>query len=245
METVLTGFIFLSVTPTGVLFAATFCIIALLVLFLLRRKSRRASSLNEGGLVAVKQESVSVETNPPEVINMTDIEPAGGEVPAVFREGDQKRSPVVSVWNETDSKSVFHEFIVGWLKVRGFHFRPKFFGDEVLIFQQEDSADSQTVSIGAVGVWRPGFIKGRLEWARSFQMIRYRQYEKAQNLPLFAFIGMGGGPEVPEYIYIVPLRQIRSNVISEMQLKPYLFPVDGDVVFESGFGFREKVGVGR
>jgi hypothetical protein len=30
-----------------------------------------------------------------------------------------------------------------------------------------------------------------------------------------------------------------------MQLKPCLFPVDGDVVFESGFGFMEKVGVGR
>jgi hypothetical protein len=244
METVLTGFVFLSVTPTGLSFAATFCIIALLVLFLIRRKSRRDRSLNEGGLVAVKQESVSVETNPP-LVNMTDIEPPGGEVPAVLREEDQKRSPIVSLWNETDAKSVFHEFIVDWLKVRGFHFTSKFFGDEVLIFQQEDSADSQTVSIGAVGVWRPGFIKGRLEWARSFQMIRYRQYEKAENLPLFAFIGMGGSPEVPEYIYIVPLRQIRSNVISEMQLKPCLFSVDGDVVFESGFGFMEKVGVGR
>jgi hypothetical protein len=60
---------------------------------------------------------------------------------------------------------------------------------------------------------------------------------------LFALIGMGGSPEVPEHIYIVPLKQIRSNVISEMQLKLCLLPVDGDVVFESRFGFREPVDV--
>jgi hypothetical protein len=80
----------------------------------------------KAGSVQLNRKSVSVETVAPEVINMTDIEAPEGEVPAILREEDQKRSPVVSVWNETDSKSVFHEFIVGWLKVRGFHFRSKF-----------------------------------------------------------------------------------------------------------------------
>jgi hypothetical protein len=243
METILIGFIFLSLTLTVVFFASPFCIMALFVLFLTRRKSRHGSSVNEATVVPVKQESVPVEAISPEAICMTDFEAPGGQVNPVLKEEDQKRSPVVSVWNETNSKSVFHEFIVGWLKVRGFHFRSKLFGDEVLIFQQENTADSQAVSIGTVGVWRPGFIKGRVEWSRSFQMIRYREYEKGENLPLFALIGMGGSPEVPEHIYIVPLKQIRSNVISEMQLKLCLFPVDGDVVFESRFGFREKVGV--
>jgi hypothetical protein len=49
---------------------------------------------------------------------------------------------------------------------------------------------------------------------------------------------------MPESIYIVPLRQIRSNVLSEVQLKTCLFRVDGNVVFENGFELQDNVDVG-
>jgi hypothetical protein len=243
METVLICFIFLSLTFTGVLFTAAFGSIALFQLFLIRRKPRQGSSLNKSRVVAAGEESLPAETISPEAINIPDTEDPVGQELAVIRV-EQKWSPVVSEWNETDSKFLFYGFIVAWLKVRGFQIRSRLFGDEVLIFQQDDGADSQAVSIGAVGVWRPGFIKGRLEWARSFQMIRYRQFEKTENLPFFSFIGIGGSPEMPESIYIVPLRQIRSNVLSEVQLKTCLFRVDGNVVFENGFELQDNVDVG-
>lgn len=69
--------------------------------------------------------------------------------------------------------------------------------------------------------WRAEFFKGRIEWAKSYQLSTYRNYERNKNIPVFVIIGLGGTPDIPESVYVVPLQQIRSNVLTEKELKQY------------------------
>ncbi|NTS40791.1 hypothetical protein HRG84_07710 [Flavisolibacter sp. BT320] len=69
--------------------------------------------------------------------------------------------------------------------------------------------------------WWAAFSKGRIEWAKSYQLITYRQYESERGIPVFVIIGIGGEPDSPGAVYVVPLREIRSHVLSEYELKKY------------------------
>jgi LPXTG-motif cell wall-anchored protein len=69
--------------------------------------------------------------------------------------------------------------------------------------------------------WRAEFFKGRIEWAKGYQLSNYRDYERKRNIDVFVIIGLGGTPENPQSVYVVPLREIRSNVLTEHQLKQY------------------------
>ncbi|RYG50291.1 MAG: hypothetical protein EOO01_11045 [Chitinophagaceae bacterium] len=75
--------------------------------------------------------------------------------------------------------------------------------------------------IAAECKWRAAFSKGRIEWAKSYQLITYRQYESERGIPVFVIIGIGGEPDGPGEVYVVPLREIRSHVLSEYELKKY------------------------
>jgi hypothetical protein len=69
--------------------------------------------------------------------------------------------------------------------------------------------------------WRSEFIKGHVEWAKSHQLVNYRNYERNRSIPVFVIIGIGGMPDGPGSVYIVPLKDIRSNVLSKSQLREY------------------------
>lgn len=80
--------------------------------------------------------------------------------------------------------------------------------------------------------WRAEFIKGRVEWAKSHQLVTYRQYESEGQVPVFVLLGVGGTPSEPENVYIVPLSEIRSNVLSQYQLINYKRYAKGNFYFD-------------
>jgi LPXTG-motif cell wall-anchored protein len=82
--------------------------------------------------------------------------------------------------------------------------------------------------------WRAELFKGRVDWAKSYQLSNYRDYERKRNIPVFVVIGIGGTPENPQSVYVIPLRDIRSNVLTEHQLKQYYRYNQGNFFLNTG-----------
>lgn len=49
----------------------------------------------------------------------------------------------------------------------------------------------------------------------------FRRFEEERNMDLYYIIGMGGRPDDPRELYLVPARAIRSEYITKAALKPY------------------------
>lgn len=75
--------------------------------------------------------------------------------------------------------------------------------------------------------WRAEFFKGRIEWAKSYQLSNYRRYERERGIPVYVIVGIGGQPNDPASVYIIPLPHIRSNVLTERDLQKYFRHVRG------------------
>jgi hypothetical protein len=233
METIFIFLIFFMLTLPALILAIILSLIVLVLLFLKRRKPGKGRSLDESLPVIAVEETVPVENSVPKMNDLPEAGTLAGHGPVSEIEEGEEPLVIVPKWSEADCKSLFRAFTIARLKACGFKMVSKSTGDEILIFQTEEKEHHEASSIAVVGVWKPGFIKGRIEWARSFQMIVYRQHEKTENIPVLVLIGIGGTPEVPESVYIVPLKHIRSNVLSEIQLKSFLLPSDTGVAFES------------
>lgn len=89
------------------------------------------------------------------------------------------------------------------------------------------------IQLAIVCKWRAGFTAGRVEWARSFEMVTYRNYETGTCVPVFIVIGVGGHPQRPELISFIPLQAVRSNVLTKAQLENYS---GGGMIAGSGMG---------
>jgi hypothetical protein len=79
----------------------------------------------------------------------------------------------------------------------------------------------QKVGFAVECKWRSSFINGKIEWAKCYQLNNYRKYEMTSNKKVFVIIGVGGKPENPRSIYIVPLNEIHSTVLLEQELKKF------------------------
>jgi hypothetical protein len=69
--------------------------------------------------------------------------------------------------------------------------------------------------------WRKSYYKNGIEWAKEYQLKNYRKFKTEKNIPVFVAIGVGGTPEKPEDVYIVPLTVIENIFISQTELKKY------------------------
>ncbi len=69
--------------------------------------------------------------------------------------------------------------------------------------------------------WRKNYYKNGVEWAKEYQLKNYNNFAKERNIPVFVAIGVGGTPENPDEVFIVPLGEIKDNFISQSDLKKY------------------------
>lgn len=79
--------------------------------------------------------------------------------------------------------------------------------------------------------WRRRFAKEIIVASES-QIGRYRQYETKMNVPVFIALGLGGTGDNPIELYIIPLKQIHSNILSMAWLKQYEKDVARDLSFD-------------
>ncbi len=69
--------------------------------------------------------------------------------------------------------------------------------------------------------WRQGFLKNEVEWSYAQQIERYNQFSREKNLSVFVAMGIGGEPDAPEQMYIVPLEKLQKPSVSFDELKLY------------------------
>lgn len=69
--------------------------------------------------------------------------------------------------------------------------------------------------------WRKNYYKNGIEWAKEYQFKNYKKFKTEKNIPVFVAIGVGGTPEKPEDVYIVPLSTIENIFILQTELKKY------------------------
>jgi hypothetical protein len=70
--------------------------------------------------------------------------------------------------------------------------------------------------------WRSRFNQeGRLHWATEEQIAIYNKYAADRNVPVFAVIGVGGSPSLPDEVYIVPLKALKYPDASRDYLRSF------------------------
>jgi len=72
--------------------------------------------------------------------------------------------------------------------------------------------------------YRSGFYQGVAQWCKPYQLKRYKDIAKA--VPVLVAIGIGGRPESPDNVYIVPVKHINYTELFPSFLKDYEVPVD-------------------
>ena len=60
-----------------------------------------------------------------------------------------------------------------------------------------------------------------IEWAQDYQIKNYKEYADKLSIPVYVVIGVGGEPEKPNELFIVPLAEMNSNTISKSELRNY------------------------
>lgn len=56
--------------------------------------------------------------------------------------------------------------------------------------------------------WRKEFIDGRINWATSYQIRSYEDFQKQNGIPVLIAIGIGGEASNPEKLFVTPLCNI-------------------------------------
>lgn len=69
--------------------------------------------------------------------------------------------------------------------------------------------------------WRKQLYKNGIEFAYQQQFERYNDFEKTKKIPVFIVIGLGGESDSPENVYVISLREMKSNFIHMSDLKKY------------------------
>jgi len=93
------------------------------------------------------------------------------------------------------------------------------FPDLEVIFNFKEKAIKEAFAIECK--WRKNYFKNEIEWAKNYQIKNYKEYAKKLNIPVFVVIGVGGEPEKPNELFIVPLLNLKDNVISKSELEKY------------------------
>lgn len=60
--------------------------------------------------------------------------------------------------------------------------------------------------------WRSAFRDNAIQWANNRQINNYFAYQEHQRINVFVVIGVGGTPENPEELYVLPLNRIPGHM---------------------------------
>ncbi len=64
-----------------------------------------------------------------------------------------------------------------------------------------------------------------IEWCKAYQMPRYKRFEDEEKIPVYIVIGLGGIPDKPGKMFVVPLNFVKSHelpleFLSRYEMKP-------------------------
>ena len=69
--------------------------------------------------------------------------------------------------------------------------------------------------------WQNNINKNKLEWAKDYQLKNYKDFEHATGKTVFIVIGIGGQPDKPRELFVLPLSKISSTELYLNDLRRY------------------------
>jgi len=72
--------------------------------------------------------------------------------------------------------------------------------------------------------YRSQLYREAVEWCKPYQLTRYKAIDR--DISVLVAIGLGGNPNSPEHIYIVPVRHIKYRRLFPSFLRHYEVPAD-------------------
>lgn len=69
--------------------------------------------------------------------------------------------------------------------------------------------------------WRSDYYNGGIKWAKPYQWENYMDFQEAHGVPVFIVLGIGGRPDNPDELFIIPLDEIKYPIIFKSVLLKY------------------------
>ncbi len=114
--------------------------------------------------------------------------------------------------------------------VQGVYATSNTYPDMEIVFSHKEMKENFAVECK----WRKSFYKNGIEWAKEKQIEVYQKFQKEKNMPVFVILGIGGEPNSPENLFILPLSAIQGIFLSTDNLKPYQkLSIDKNLFFDA------------
>jgi len=84
--------------------------------------------------------------------------------------------------------------------------------------------------------YRQSYFNGGIKFSYPDQLKRYKSFEKEKVIPVFVVIGVGGRPDSPGDLFIIPLNKLDDVSIDQASLKEYYKEPQKPFFFDSKRG---------
>jgi len=80
--------------------------------------------------------------------------------------------------------------------------------------------------------YRSTYYEDKVEWCKPFQLKRYKEID--EELPVYITLGLGGEPDSPDQVFLIPLKDIPSSYTKLFRsfLRPYAVPKDKPIDYK-------------
>lgn len=123
--------------------------------------------------------------------------------------------------NNYEKGCAFEQYIIDLFSKKRFHlwkWRKSQISSVSTLLSDHGNPDLEMIFKGARNYtfaieckWRSHFNDGKIEWAKSEQIIRYKKFQAETGITVFVAIGVGGEPGKPEKLFVTPLDSISHN----------------------------------
>jgi len=69
--------------------------------------------------------------------------------------------------------------------------------------------------------YKDTFFGRTIEVAKNYQLTNYKNYEQQKNQPTFIILGVGGEPNCPNDIFIIPVKHLTETKLSQEKLEEF------------------------
>lgn len=80
---------------------------------------------------------------------------------------------------------------------------------------------SATAQVSVECKWRSSAFKGSVRFSYPEQLERYKRYELEKRTPVFIALGLGGKPQEPERLFIIPVKELEKPSLSLKKLAAF------------------------
>ncbi|WP_226064048.1 hypothetical protein [Kaistella polysaccharea] len=78
--------------------------------------------------------------------------------------------------------------------------------------------------------WRKSFFNEEVFFAKNYQIRNYNKYQIDRKQKVFVAFGIGGKPNFPEKLFVVPLSKIAEEYIDENEIKEYQVKTADEII---------------